>query len=75
MISPSKLTETFFNESESSETKQVNIGDVIETNFGVDHIVLDPDDIKHMVEGGKIWVDINGGEYAALIELKGAHHV
>ena len=75
MIHPSTLTDTFFNESEISETKQVNIGDLIETNFGVDHIVLTPEDIKHMVAGGKIWVSINDGEYAGVIELKGAHHV
>ena len=44
-------------------------GDEIETNYGLEEIILTSEHIKALIDGKALSFDINGGEYAGLIFL------
>ena len=45
----------------------LNDNDPFDTNYGLERFVLNDEHLNALKEGKAVWLDINGGEYAAII--------
>ena len=52
------------------KTELVLPNDEVECNCGMEVIKLTHEEIKHILRGGQLWVECNGGEYSHIITLE-----
>lgn len=70
MIHGYKLAEDYFKDGNGAMTKIVDIGDVVECNYGMGPIIITRNDLTQLLLGKVLWIDINDGEYAAVLKIK-----